>query len=498
MSMNTMDLHALVTDHTAEVYWDKPDAARPEERYEVLLDGAAVTEAARTHATLENLTPDTEYTALVTMGDGRLPLGSVRFRTGKTRRRIDVTAAPYHALGDGRTLNTAALQRAMDDCGEDQCVYFPAGVYLTGALRLHSHMEVYLEEGAVLQGTEEPADYLPRILSRFEGTELMCYASLLNLGELDHAAGPGCEDVLIHGRGTIASGGRTLARRIIEDERIRLKDDLAALGDKILECENLDTIPGRVRPRLINMSNCRHVRISGLTLANGASWNVHMIYSDHIVTDHCVFRSEGVWNGDGWDPDSSEDCTLFACRFFTGDDAVAIKSGKNPEGNLINRPSRRIRVFDCESAFGHGVTIGSEMSGGVEDVRIWDCDLGRGMYGIEIKGTKKRGGYVRGVHMRDCTVARVLMHAVGYNDDGVGAPLPPKFSDCSFERVRILGRALNHEGETLDCPAIELQGFDVPGYEVENVTFRDCVIDRGSDVKMHRCRSIALGLSGVE
>ena len=142
--MESLALYALATDHTAEVYWDKPEAARPEERYEILLDGAAAAKADRTHVTLENLTPDREYTALVTMGDSRSPLGSVRFRTRKTRRRIDVTAAPYYALGDGATLNTAALQRAMDDCGEDQCVYFPAGVYLTGALRLHSHMEVYL------------------------------------------------------------------------------------------------------------------------------------------------------------------------------------------------------------------------------------------------------------------------------------------------------------------------------------------------------------------
>ena len=82
------------------------------------------------------------------------------------------------------------------------------------------------------------------------------------------------------------------------------------------------------KPRDAAGPNCRDVRITGLTLQNGASWNVHMIYSRNIVTDHCVFRSEGVWNGDGWDPDSSEDCTLFACRFFTGDDAVAIKSNK--------------------------------------------------------------------------------------------------------------------------------------------------------------------------
>lgn len=69
-----------------------------------------------------------------------------------------------------------------------------------------------------------------------------------------------------------------------------------------------------------------------------------------------------MWNGDGWDPNSSTNCTIFACEFCTGDDAVAIKSGKNPEGNIINRPTKHIRVFDCHSGFGHGICIGSEMS----------------------------------------------------------------------------------------------------------------------------------------
>lgn len=486
----------LATANTLTICWEKPERAPVQACYQVLVNGQPAAQTDKTHATIEGLAPDTDYQLDVMMGEEKLACEVGRTRILK--RRIDVTQPPYNALGDGKTLNTKALQQAMDDCGPKDCVYLPAGVYMTGALRLHSHMEVYLEEGAVLQGTQEIDDYLPRIPSRFEGTEMICYSSVLNMGSLDHTAGPNCEDVLIHGKGTIASGGRTLAFRIIEDERIRLKDYLAELGDKVLECENLDTIPGRVRPRLINMSNCKDIRISGLTLRDGASWNVHFVYSRGIVTDHCTFRSVNVWNGDGWDPDSSEDCMLFGCQFFTGDDAVAIKSGKNPQGNEINRPTRNIRIFDCHSAFGHGITIGSEMSGGVENVQVWDCDLGNAMFGIEIKGTKKRGGYVRGVHLRDCTVARVLMHAVGYNDDGICAPVPPKFSDCTFRNVRILGKSLDHDNVVSDCPAIELQGFDVPGYEVENIAFEHCSITRGTEVKMHLCKNICLNLTEVE
>ncbi|MDO5351076.1 MAG: glycosyl hydrolase family 28 protein [Lachnospiraceae bacterium] len=511
--MERITIHSLAADTSITVWWEKP--VLPPKGYNIFLNGQLAQTTSRTHATLTGLEPDTEYEVRLVMQRTEAaqmpestaasepeaarrtvsaPMEDTRneklqkngngvgtsavIRTQAVRRRLDVTKAPYYAKGDGMTRNTAVLQQALDDCGPGDCVYIPAGVFLTGALRGHSDVEIYLEEGAVLQGTDAIEDYLPRIPSRFEGMEMECYSSVLNFGTLDHNGGPNCHNVWIHGRGTIASGGKTLAWRIIEDERERLKDDLEALGDLVKECENDNTIPGRVRPRLINLSNCRKVRISGLTLQNGASWNLHMIYCKEITTDHCVFRSEGVWNGDGWDPDSSENCTLFAAKFYTGDDAVAIKSGKNPEGNQINRPTRHIRVFDCYSAFGHGICIGSEMSGGVEDVKIWDCDLAQSQNGLEIKATKKRGGYVRNVTVQDCTLPRIMMHSVGYNDDGIGAPVPPVFENCLFERLKLLGRYQDADGDgsMKPCAAIELAGFDAPGHELRKVTFRDIAL----------------------
>ena len=133
---------------------------------------------------------------------------------------IDITKAPYNAVGDGKTLNTKAIQSAIDDCPKDGCVMIPSGTFMTGALRLHSNMELYLAKGAILQGTANPEDYLPRIWSRFEGTEMECYSSLLNLGTLDHTAGPNCENVILRGKGTITSGGKLLAERMREEELV--------------------------------------------------------------------------------------------------------------------------------------------------------------------------------------------------------------------------------------------------------------------------------------
>lgn len=337
-------IESIVFEDEIVLYWEKAADVR-ETGYEIWCNGGKVGETDKIHFTLTGLIACTDYGIEIKS----LPTGNlerVTLTTGKAKRRIDVTAAPYNAVGDGNILNTVALQKALDDCKEDEVVYLPRGIYLTGALRMHSDMELYLEEGAVLQGTDRVEDYRPKIWSRFEGTELYCYSSLLNLGELDHEVGYNCCNVIIRGKGTIASGGRVLAERVIAVETENMKEQLEALGEQIKECENERTIPGRVRPRLINMSNCQNIILSGMTLRNGASWNVHMIYSDTIVTNHC--------------------------NFYTGDDSIAIKSGKNPEGNKIGRPTKHIRIFDCRCAYGHGITIGSEMSGGVEDVQIWD------------------------------------------------------------------------------------------------------------------------------
>ena len=486
-----MKIFTAATDNALTLWWEQPEASPADAEYVVRLNGQEVQKTTRTHCTVEGLAPATACQAQV-LCNGEA-IGQAEAVTGAPRKRLDVTA--YGAVGDGRTLNTAALQAALDACGRDEEVYIPRGTFLTGGLRLHSDMSLYLEEGATLQGTDNPEDYLPKLWSRFEGIEQEGYQSLLNLGELRHAEGPNCRNVLIHGKGAVSGGGQTLALNVIKRERARLEAYIASLGEKAKECENENTIPGRARGRLINLSNCENVRITGLTLQNGASWNVHMIYSRNIVTDHCVFRSEGVWNGDGWDPDSSEDCALFACEFHTGDDSVAIKSGKNPEGNRIARATKRIRVFDCRSEYGLGVAIGSEMSGGVEDVKIWHCDLAHSLYGVQIKGTKKRGGYVRNVSVRDCVLSRFLTCAVLYNDDGEGSPVPPVFSDFVCERVHFTGWARNHwEPEDHALPGIDVSGFDVPGYEARNMSFIDCTMGEGASIALKHCRNIAVDI----
>lgn len=476
------------------VFWEKDPSDRCLYRL-VLTDGKeAVTD--KTHYTFTGLQADTEYGVQVFGADQSMQL---EVKTLRRKEYLNVTKAPYLAVGDGKTVNTAVLQQAIDDCGADQAVYFPAVFFLTGALKLHGNMEIYIDKGGVLQGTEEAADYEPKIKSRFEGHHMDCYQSLLNIGELDYTKGPTTEQIILRGEGTICGGGRLLAENIMEIERIRLHEYMDRLGEELKEYENENTIPGRARGRLINISNTRNVIISGLTLKNGPSWNVHMIYSDQVITHNCFFQSRNIWNGDGWDPDSSTNCTIFGCHFQTGDDAIAIKSGKNPEGNIVNRPSKTIRIFDCVSEFGHGFTIGSEMSGGIEDVAVWDCDLSGSKYGLEIKGTKKRGGYVRDIRVENCTVPRIMMHSVGYNDDGESAGQAPYFEGCRFENLTILGSYQQDDGGRIPCNSLELIGFDETGHELNDLIFRNITIgsEEGLKLLLHHCGKIVFEQIGT-
>ena len=459
-----------------EKEWDLPDGI-----VYSLSCGEASVRTDKTHATFEALTPDTDYRITLTReSDGEI-LANHTLHTPCAKKRIDVTKAPYFAATDGQTKVTEALQRALDDCGEGECVYFPRGTYLSGALVVHSHTELYLDEGALLLGSSEIEDYLPRIPSRFEGIEMECYSSLLNLGKLDSKAGANCENVVIRGHGEIRGGGLALCTAMIESERERLKDFLAANQEFVKTCENGDTVPGRVRSRLINMSNCKNVILAGLTLGFAASWNIHFIYSSNIVTYGCHIGSRGVWNGDGWNPDSSSNCVCFGCTFDTHDNSIAIKSGKNPGGNLVGRPTSGVYIFDC-----HGrrcMAIGSEMSGGIEKVYIWDCDFGESESGFGVKVTPKRGGYVRNCRVRNCRFSSIRMRSVSFNDDGEPADHMSRVHDLRFENITLTGNAVQEDGSVKATEPLLILGLDGEENYFERVTFDGVRFEKRFDGK---------------
>lgn len=470
-----MSVSKIIFDDKIVLYWDRQEEYRKGCVYCVQYAGESAY-TGKTHYTISRtdaLASSFDVSVSLVNEDGNTVkvLSNETVAFAKAKRRINVAEAPYFAVGDGKTMNTRAIQQAIDDCGAEDCVYFPEGTFLTGALTLHSDMELYVDSGATLQGTAKAEDYLPKIKSRFEGIERECYQSLLNVGELDHTAGCTTHNIVIRGGGVILGGGRPLMIDEIERECGMVIGD----NDEVLRQQIKFWVH---RGRLLQVANTENVLLADLTIGMGASWTLHFIYSKNITTCGCKIVSNDVNNGDGWDPDSSENCTIFDCDFDTRDDMIAIKSGKNPEGNVINRPSKNIKIFDCRCEHGHGLAVGSEMSGGVEKVRIWDCQMENSRCGMEIKGVKERGGYVKDVRVYDSAFSILAIRSVNYNAGNAAAKNPPKFENFYFENLSLTGVCMKHTGETWDETAIMMEGFDEAGYALEDVSLKNITIQR--------------------
>ena len=356
---NLLVAPGTLSENSLALLWDKQHGA-PNIIYQISLDGKVHGTTGKTNYTIENLTPNTWYTVSVNIkGNNAAGLNTIRFKT-KTRGKV-YNILDFGAKGDGIASNTKAIQAAIDACSAGGTVYIPKGTFVSGALYLKSNMTLLIEEGAVLKGSTVVEDYLPMILNRFEGWELKTYASLLNAGTLNRNGTYNVKDLRITGKGTISGGGKKL-------------------GDAMIKASGI-----RSRGRLVCLMNCQNISLSDLTITEPPCWTIHYIYSNNVTCQNLNIITVNIRNGDGIDPDSSTDAYIFNCTFDTGDDCIAIKSGKNPEGFFVAKPTKNVRITYCDFKRGHGISIGSEMSGGVSDVLVQDCKAGKLLHGMQIK-----------------------------------------------------------------------------------------------------------------
>jgi len=445
-----------VSANSATLVWNKPLGYSGIIRYHIILNGKEVGQADKTNFTLKNLDAAKKYTCTISAEnkDGARSVNSapVKFKTKSAGKTLMIT--DFGAKGDGTTLNTLSIQQAIDACPKGGTVRIPKGIFVSGALFLKSNMTLEIAKDGVLKGSGNTGDYLPFINNRFEGWEMKTFASLLNAGVMNNQGGFAVEQLAIKGEGTIMGGGSALGKAMIDQNGIRS------------------------RGRLICLMNCQDVEIQGLTIKDSPCWTIHYIYSKGISC-HDLNISSTARNGDGLDPDSSDDSYIFNCIFSTGDDCIAIKSGKNPEGFAIGKPTRNVNITNCVFTRGHGISIGSEMSGGVSDVLVQDCTAGALLHGMQIKGTKERGGYVENVTVADCQLLKItIFSAVNYNNDGVAAPQPPVFENFTFCNLD-LANALTKE------PVININGFKARGHKLKNVTFDHIKLPDGATVMVN-------------
>lgn len=453
-----------LSETTATLLWTRQKTAGAV--YQVFVDGRCCDSTARTNYTLKGLKPAHRYEVAVTVsghtGGAGHTVGRLSFTTPRKGKVFNIL--DYGAKSDTVTINTKAIQAAINACTPGGTVYIPRGTFVSGALFLKSDMTLLIAPGAVLKGSVNPDDYLPMILNRFEGWEMKTYASLLNAGSLQRTGGYTVRHLRITGGGTILGGGKRL-------------------GDAMVRAHGL-----RSRGRLICLMTAEDVDISDLSIQDPPSWTIHYIYS-HNVTCHDLHITSYAHNGDGMDPDSSTDCYIFNCTFSTSDDCIAIKSGKNPEGYYIARPTTHVMITDCNFIRGHGISIGSEMSGGVSDVVVEDCKAANLLHGLQIKGTPARGGYVRNVTVADCQLLQItILSSVDYNNDGAPAPVVPVFENFVFSNID-MSHGASHQ------TVMNLNGFSEPGHRLKHVSFSNIVLPEDAKIVVNNARDVQF--SGV-
>lgn len=323
----------------------------------------------------------------------------------------------FGAVADGVTDNTEAFKKAISACNAQGGgkVLVPSGKYVTGPIHLKSNVNFHLAEGAEILFTKDKSAYLPMVHTSYEGMELMNYSPLI------YAFGQ--KNIAVTGKGTFNGqadnehwwpwagkdeyGYKEGDPRQHDDKNLPSLRQMVADGVPVEE--RIFGEGYQLRPTFFEPFECENILIEGVTFTNAPFWIIHPIKSNNITVDGVTVRSHGP-NNDGCDPEYSKNVHIKNSIFDTGDDCIAIKSGRNNDGRRVNIPSENIVVENCEMADGHGgVVMGSEISAGVRNVFVRNCrmdspNLDRA---IRIKTNTIRGGFVDGVYVKGLQVGQV-------------------------------------------------------------------------------------------
>lgn len=381
---------------------------------------------------------------------------------------FDVTK--FGAKGDGKTDCTGFFANAIEAChaAGGGRVVVPKGIFLTGPIHLLSNVEFHLSDSAIVRFSTNPKDYLPVVRTRFEGIECMNYSPLLYAYRQENIAitGTGVFD----GQGSLENwwSWKGAGPKNNAPNQAAARAALVKMGEEGVPVEKRVFGEGSyLRPTFVEPYECRNILIKDVTFRNSPMWFLHPVLSTNVTIDRVSVNGLGP-NNDGCDPESCTDVLIRNCSFNTGDDCIAIKSGRNNDGRRVNVPSANIIIQGCHMNDGHGgVVIGSEVSGGVRNVFAEDCSMDSPNLdrAIRIKTNSVRGGIVENVFIRKIRVGQVREAAVKINffyEEGDAGRFTPV-----VRNIRI---------ENLSCDnakfAIWVKGY--PRSPVRNLVLQDC------------------------
>lgn len=321
----------------------------------------------------------------------------------------------YGAIEGGEADCTEAFAKAIEACHDagGGRVVVPAGTFLTGAIHLKSNVNLHLTANSIVKFSADTQKYLPVVFTRWEGLECMNYSPFIYAYEQ--------ENIAVTGRGTLDGqadntnwwpwcGKDTYGWEPGAPRQNPARNRLNEMGESgVPVAERVMGEGHYLRPNFIQPYKCRNVLIEGVTIKNSPMWEIHPVLSENVIVRAVTVTSHGP-NNDGCDPESCRDVLIQDCHFDTGDDCIALKSGRNNDGRRVNVPIENVIVRDCTMKDGHGgVVIGSEISGGCRNIFVENCrmdspNLDRA---LRIKTNSKRGGLIENIYFRNVEVGQV-------------------------------------------------------------------------------------------
>ncbi|NDW12213.1 glycoside hydrolase family 28 protein [Bacteroides sp. 214] len=324
---------------------------------------------------------------------------------------------------DGKTLNTELINKTIEsmEANGGGTLFFPAGKYLTGPIRLKSNITLHVDAGATILFSDNFDHYLPYVEMRYEGVVMNSFHPLIYATD--------CENITIKGEGTLDGQGNAWWQETYKVE-IDLKkngvrdvnkyqplwvasNDIKALFEET-NADYVNTLNRRFfRPPFIQPIRCTNVRVEGVKILNSPFWTVNPEFCDNVTVKGITIHNAPSPNTDGINPSSCRNVHISDCHISVGDDCITIKSGRDGQGRRYGVPCENITITNCTMLSGHGgVVIGSEVSGSVRKVTISNCVFDGTDRGIRLKATRGRGGVVEGIRVSNIVMSNIKKEAV--------------------------------------------------------------------------------------
>ena len=317
----------------------------------------------------------------------------------------DYSIADYGAIEGGKHINTEAISKAIEACNKvgGGRVVIPAGEWLTGPIHFKSNVNLHLEKDAVVRFTDNPEDYLPAVMTSWEGMECYNYSPLVYAFE--------CENIAITGEGMLKPHmdlWKVWFKR--PQPHMNALKELYTMASTDVPVEQRQMAQGEnhLRPHLIHFNRCKNILLDSFMIRESPFWTIHMYMCDGGIARNLNVKAHGH-NSDGIDLEMTRNFLIEDCVFDQGDDGVVIKSGRNHDAWRIGRPTENIVVRNCRVRNAHGLlVVGSEISGGIRNVYMHDCSMDDKVITLfYLKTNHRRGAFIENIYMERVSANRM-------------------------------------------------------------------------------------------